>query len=134
MSLKNPIAYSEYQKKYRAANRDKLNTYAREYRSRNVEKKRKADREYSRELRKQVLIIYGGKCACCGEKDTMFLTIDHINGGGSKHRKIGGATNISKWLLRNNFPDGFQVLCYNCNCAKGIYGECPHKTKRDSNE
>jgi hypothetical protein len=28
----------------------------------------------------------------------------------------------------NEFPDGFQVLCHNCNLAKGYYGECPHNS------
>ena len=27
------------------------------------------------------------KCACCGEKELSFLTIDHINGKGNIHRK-----------------------------------------------
>ncbi|MBA7683673.1 hypothetical protein ES703_92053 [subsurface metagenome] len=28
------------------------------------------------------------RCACCGESEVRFLTIDHINGNGSEHRKI----------------------------------------------
>lgn len=67
-------------------------------------------------------------CACCGESEIKFLSIDHIDGGGNAHRKeIGRAFNcIMYWLKRNNYPDGFQVLCFNCNMAKGFYGECPH--------
>ena len=69
------------------------------------------------------------RCACCGEKTYEFLSIDHIDGGGSKHRrdmKISGGTATTEWLVRNKFPKGFQVLCHNCNMAKGFYGECPH--------
>ena len=67
-------------------------------------------------------------CACCGEKHLEFLCIDHVNGGGSQHRKqMGVGKAIYPWLIRNNFPDGFQVLCHNCNMAKGFYGNCPHK-------
>lgn len=29
-------------------------------------------------------------CACCGEKNIEFLTIDHIDGGGHTHRKLLG--------------------------------------------
>lgn len=61
-----------------------------------------------------------GKMCCknCGEDILDFLTIDHINGGGIQHRKSIGSRNIHVWLRKNNFPDGFQVLCYNCNCSK----------------
>lgn len=73
-------------------------------------------------------------CACCGESEYEFLTIDHVNGGGIKHRKeMGGGSGVDwhKWLKRNNFPDGFQILCMNCNLAKGKLGECPHVDKSD---
>lgn len=30
------------------------------------------------------------------------------------------------WIIRNNFPEMFQTLCFNCNFAKAIFGECPH--------
>lgn len=60
-----------------------------------------------------------------------FLTIDHINGDGWQHRQIEGiqpGTQLYRWLKRNGFPkDRFQLLCFNCNCAKSIYGVCPHK-------
>ena len=33
-----------------------------------------------------------------------------------------------RWLKKHGFPkEGFQLLCYNCNCAKGFFGKCPHK-------
>lgn len=78
----------------------------------------------------------GGKptCSCCGETHIEFLTIDHIQGGGKKHRlalsrngdrEIGG-TKFYQWLKNNNFPSGYRVLCFNCNAAKGMFGKCPH--------
>lgn len=82
-------------------------------------------RDYQRRARLKAITHYGGKCICCGETEIKFLSIDHIDGGGGKHRKIIG-TNSSMWVIRNNFPSGFQILCHNCNMAKGIYGECPH--------
>jgi hypothetical protein len=74
------------------------------------------------------------KCACCGEKEIDFLSIDHINGGrfgreigiGSKDKKLRGR-NLYYWLEKDNFPVGFRVLCFNCNHAYGHYGKCPHQ-------
>lgn len=64
------------------------------------------------------------RCHCCGETTFEFLSIDHINGGGNQHRK--NIYNIFLWLIQNDFPDGFQILCYSCNMAKGFYSKCPH--------
>jgi hypothetical protein len=92
------------------------------------------DRKYAKEnyqrLRKEVLQEYGGKCACCGEPEPMFLGIDHINNDGAAHRRELKTT-LYRYLKDNNYPkDRFQILCHNCNIAKGLYKECPHKTKR----
>jgi hypothetical protein len=66
------------------------------------------------------------RCNCCGDSTYEFLTIDHINNDGAEHRrKIHQG--LYQWLKDNDFPSGFQVLCYNCNCSKGHYGACPHK-------
>ncbi len=80
-------------------------------------------------LRLKILVVekYGGKCACCGEKELVFLAIDHIKNDGAAHRREIGNGQIHRWLKRNNFPAGFQVLCFNCNAAKHILGRCPHK-------
>lgn len=85
------------------------------------QKKRRA------EVRRQVLEHYGGCCACCGQDDLRFLTLDHINGGGRKHRQRDGSNQFYT-VLREGYPVGvYQVLCYNCNCARAVYGECPHR-------
>ena len=80
---------------------------------------------YNKKIRDIVLDWYGHKCYCCGETESNFLTIDHTDGGGRKHRKEIKMS-IYQWLVKNNFPTGFQLMCYNCNCAKGFYGVCPH--------
>jgi hypothetical protein len=80
-----------------------------------------------KELRVAALAHYGGKCACCGESRYEFLAIDHVGGGGCVHRKLlGGGRMIGSWLRRNGYPDGFRVLCHNCNNAIAWYGACPH--------
>jgi hypothetical protein len=79
-----------------------------------------------REKRDAVLNHYGTTCACCPESERAFLTIDHVNGGGNKHRKEIGR-NFTEWLFKNNFPEGYQTLCFNCNVAKHLLGTCPHQ-------
>lgn len=87
---------------------------------------------WASETRNLVITHYGGKCACsgCHEIRQEFLAVDHVNGGGNKHRKEIGMTNANsfcRWLIKNDFPAGFRVLCHNCNCARGYYGYCPHE-------
>lgn len=89
-------------------------------------KYREKTRERQREIRREVLEHYGSICTCCGEREQKFLCIDHIGGWGNKHRKEV-KTKIYAWLIKNNYPEGLQVLCHNCNMAKGFYGICPHK-------
>jgi hypothetical protein len=79
-------------------------------------------------LKQEVINHYGGKCACCGESETAFLAIDHINGGGNAHRKKINRRTIYQWLKNNGYPEGYQVLCHNCNMASA-WGVCPHKRK-----
>lgn len=90
-------------------------------------------KRYQARLRQEVLSAYSSgvpKCACCGESEIKFLAVDHIKGGGSAHRKenrITSGTAMYCWLRKMNFPAGFQILCHNCNIAKGLYGVCPHQ-------
>ena len=64
------------------------------------------------------------QCKHCGVNYFEFLAIDHIDNNGCTHRTSGElkkySNDISKYLLKNNFPDGYQVLCHNCNQIKRI--------------
>jgi len=73
---------------------------------------------------------YGNKCACCGEEQPEFLSIDHIGGGGNAHRKSIGdraRVNFYLWLQKEGYPKGFRALCMNCNTSLGFHGYCPHQ-------
>ncbi len=79
-------------------------------------------------------MAYGGyRCACCGETEPTFLTIDHLNNGGTRHRRrVGNGCAMLGWLRRRGYPRGFQVLCSNCN--HGRYrngGDCAHKRRKN---
>lgn len=89
-----------------------------------------------RERRKdEAFQAYGGYvCACCGERERTFLQIDHVNNNGAEHRKQMGYTDghgrIFRWLRKENYPPGFQVLCANCNWGKHMNGgTCPHQQR-----
>lgn len=87
----------------------------------------KRNRVYRVKLLNETLAAYGGAfCACCGESTLEFLSIDHINGRAKDEPRRTG-TKLYIWLRQQGWPQGYQVLCHNCNQAKGTYGVCPHK-------
>jgi hypothetical protein len=83
-------------------------------------------------LRLKVFSHYGRKCRCCGCDILEFLTINHVKGGGTKHRKRARlfGQNFYRWLVNHRFPKGFETLCMNCNLAEARYGGCPHQRRQ----
>lgn len=96
---------------------------------------RESSRQWRQNQKMRVLQAYNGfpgapMCACCGEDNPTFLTIDHVKGGGLAHvRKVRKETGMTfySWLKSRNFPrrPELQVLCYNCNRAKACEEFCP---------
>src|SRR3990167_3000853 len=86
----------------------------------------KRARFYRHKLRQECLQRYGNKCICCGENHLEFLALDHKNNDGKEHRKQIKGRLIYEWAKNNNYPAIQQILCHNCNLAKGFYGRCPH--------
>jgi len=145
--LPKPIADYEVRRKgkvkIRTYCRDCYNKYAREYvqnRPDQQERQRNYGMVHRLAVKQQVFEYYGSKCACCGETEFIFLTLDHVNNDGAEHRRQlagpnGEGRNVSpdkifRILVRTNFEDAdrFQVLCYNCNCGRrSNHGVCPHK-------
>jgi hypothetical protein len=97
---------------------------------------RKATEKRER-IKALVFAYYGGYvCACCGETERMFLSIDHINNDGAdfRRRELGARNRAGnttyRWLVKKNFPAGYQVLCMNCNHGKRMnHGVCPHQVR-----
>jgi hypothetical protein len=93
-------------------------------------------KDYQNKLKNEVISYYSNgemKCACCDERTLDFLSIDHINGRKQFNHGFGfGGYPFHLWLKKNNFPDGFRILCYNCNCYLGKRGNnkiCIHKVR-----
>lgn len=96
-------------------------------------------RRHTDKLKLECYDAYGGRfCACCGEREMNFLTMDHIENDGADWRREhfgenngkGGGINFYEWAKRNSYPPGFQVLCWNCQNGKRFNGGvCPHQEK-----
>ena len=118
--LENKEKISKQVKKYYLKNKNKISKQHKKYQLENKEKLNKNQRKAGRKFKCQVMNRYGGHCINCKEKQIQFLTVDHTNNDGAEHRKKIGKTTIYGWLVKNNFPKGFQILCYNCNWVKWI--------------
>ena len=115
------------------------------------EKRHKKGNEWMRNLRLGILLKYSKRlsnsdvpiCYCCGQYFHVdFLAIDHILGKKQMDSipelvELGYSSTLDKqklwvWIRDNDYPDGFQILCHNCNTAKAYpknNNECPMKNK-----
>jgi len=117
-----------------------------EYKFRECKRNNTARVETLSSLSKRISNSDKPMCACCGLNDHIdFLELDHIQGRelmdsikeltdiGYSAKKSG--IGLWNWLKKHNYlehldTDYFQVLCKNCNQAKGMKknnNTCPHK-------
>lgn len=112
----------------------KVRTTTRQQYAKHRAKRIEAMREKHWQTRLQCLRAYSGGtpfCSCCREETLEFLTLDHLADRRSDDGvRVGGdrvGQCLYSWLIRMHFPPGFRVLCFNCNCARGNRGYCPHE-------
>ena len=99
---RNRERYNQRMRDWRDANRETYRKQSRDSRNRKlangtpeeVAAIRKAESERTKRAqavcKEQVYEAYGGyKCACCGETEPMFLSIDHIDNNGAEERRSG---------------------------------------------
>lgn len=128
-----PEKFRQKCKKWKTDNPEEYLESQRKFRQNNSEKIKKWTSDCRRANKLKILTHYSNgtlSCACCGEDTYQFLTLDHINNNGNVDRKKGLTSNkIQVYLIKNNYPLGFQILCYNCNCARAKNKNkiCPHK-------
>lgn len=108
-----------------------------------VKRKYKIGPEYYKNKQKELrvrrklaaFIKVGGEsfeCVCCHETNSVFLNIDHVNGGGGNHLVslgLKGGAQFYSWILNQTDVSGFQILCFNCNFAKHRLEVCPHQDR-----
>ena len=99
---------NEYQKQYRLSHEADPIWLAGE---------RKRHSDLMKKYRVEIISHYSPKLICisCGFSDIRALTIDHEKGNGNVHRReVGGSVALWRSLKRTGYPDGYRVLCYNC--------------------
>ena len=124
-------AKKEHYSRTRPQQRERQLRYQQENRERLYAYNAKWQRERNAALRAELLEAYGKKCNCCGERERIFLDLDHINNDGAEHRReLGNGTQVMLALKAQGWPkDRYQLLCCNCNQGKARNGGiCPHKT------
>lgn len=109
-------------KRWQQANPDRKHEMQRRYFYKNRNRIRKYIRERRAKFRKLVLMHYSEgtmQCKYCGFSDERALSVDHINGGGTQHRKtMKSGGNFCEVLVREGYPKGYQILCMNCQFIK----------------
>lgn len=131
----------QYGREYRKKNAEKLRVKRIAYYYSHIEECRQRTKDYykthgekvradavrtckSLRIRQRLAVLShysNGTFACvkCGFSDIGALVLDHINGGGTEHRRtMKAGSNVWLWLARHDFPSGYQILCANCNAIK----------------
>ena len=106
---------------YRKENQTQIKAYAMNYRHTHKQQIQEQQITAKRILKTEVLTHYGnGTLACvrCGQDHLAALSIDHINGAGTQHRKTTTGPQTYKWLKEHGYPDGYQTLCMSCQFIK----------------
>lgn len=134
MPHKNRDEYLEYFRKYYREHRERILARVSAAQKRNRPGRRVYEKSRYVQIKKEAIEHYGGKCHCCGETEILFLQIHHTNNDGAEHRRqiereSHGRVPMVLWLKRNGYPDGFQILCANCNIAMFVAGSCPHQAR-----
>ena len=126
---------SETDRQHYLKHRDSLLKAAAKYRETHGDALRAKARQRTLDAKLEVIAAYGGRCACCGESHFEFLSVDHINNDGCVERRAGRSHGYTLYrrLKKLGFPkDRYQLLCFNCNLAKGFFGYCPHEKEREA--
>lgn len=127
---------AEYNRQWRAKNPERVSTYSRTSYLKHKQTLTAKQKRYRRSVWLSIVEHYGQRCACCGVTQIEFLTIDHKNNDGNLHRQAVGLGHAYwRHIVNSGYPDYIQILCWNCNRAKGCFLRrrpndvwiCPHK-------
>jgi hypothetical protein len=112
LKVKDSSLYKEKNKEYYIKNKSKIRL-----------KQNTWERKVYIDYKKLVYDHYGNKCNWpgCNETESYHLSIDHVNNDG-KHNKQSGTRGLKLYrqIVKDNFPDTFQILCHNHNYEKKL--------------
>lgn len=109
--------HPEYQKQWRDRHKEHIKNYAQKYYAEYKKELLRRKKEREQKLKRQVLTHYGGgkfACVICKENREPCLTIDHIDGGGGEHKRN----------LRRTGGSQFYRWLINNNYPKGYQTLC----------
>jgi hypothetical protein len=122
-----------YRRAYQRSSRGILAIQKYKNSAKGAETLRRHDQQRHQKIRETVFSHYGTICVRCGFSDQRALSIDHIDGGGTQHRKSIGKGNLFyRWLAKHGFPEGFQTLCMNCQFIKRYENDELNKSRKVS--
>lgn len=135
--LKNKERLQKKNSQYVRDNKDRLNKIRKNYPSYGhphyVKGRAGNSRVPDPQYKLAILEHYGKKCKCCSEECIALLTVDHENDNGIEHKRNGKnrykGQDLYRHLIRLGYPDGIQILCFNCNIGRrNNKGICPHNS------
>ena len=130
-----PKVRKAYLQNYYRRNSKKIRARTKRWYHANLTRRKRVNKAWRERLRLDALTRYGGAiCACCEEKNILFLTLDHTNNDGAQHRKTihQVRVDIYAWLHKEKYPPlALRVLCFNCNMGRQRNGgTCPHQSTK----
>jgi len=151
--INNPEKLNAQRKRFRQADLERIKKYNKKYIKNNPDSRKKTIKNYYEKNKKRIALgnkIRGEtrklevfteycwrylksplpKCFCsgCYEYRIEFLTIDHkVSRKQLGHDRSMSGNRLYRWAKDHDYPSTLQVLCFNCNTSKGLFGKCPHK-------
>ena len=131
--LKNIYKIRENNRRWRKTHKEEIKLKEQKNYLDNKEERLKSSKlQYQKmkeKVTKEVIKYYSSGTMACANPfnehkepytNILALTLDHIEGGGHKHRnniKRSGA-HFYRYLQKQGYPDGYRVLCMNCQFMK----------------
>lgn len=89
----------------------------------------KENKKYITNTRLKLLNMFKErKCKNCSCDNMLHLSIDHVNNDGAQERKYynNNITSIHRDIISGKLSlERYRLLCYNCNCSLGYFGDFP---------
>ena len=107
---------NENPERYQKRSQDYRDSHKKQFQKRNMDRRFLVLSHYSKIISKSNIPI----CGNCGLTKIEFLHIDHIIGrkNTDEPKHLRGGSNLINYLIRENFPKDYQILCGNCNWLK----------------